>query len=166
MHRTHGRDYGMRDNIWFRFTPRFGVRRDPDRFRPARPGSSHRQDAVRRAGASVAGLVYHELGDTAPPGTICTTTASPMPEVTFAPAIQRHHPCPPRRVAAGTVAEALDAVFAERPRLRDYVLDERGLLRRHMAVFVDGRAVKDRLHLTDAVGKDTEIYVVQALSGG
>jgi hypothetical protein len=46
------------------------------------------------------------------------------------------------------------------------VLDDQGALRRHVAVFVDGRPVKDREGLTDAVGPDEEIHVFQALSGG
>lgn len=89
-----------------------------------------------------------------------------MPRIVFAPAIQRHHACPPLRVAAGPVRDALDEALRARPQLRDYVLDEQGALRRHVAVFVDGRTLRDRRHLTDPAGEDAEIYVVQALSGG
>jgi molybdopterin synthase sulfur carrier subunit len=89
-----------------------------------------------------------------------------MPRIVFAPAIQRHHPCPPLLVPPGTVHEALAAAFQEKPALRDYIVDEQGGLRRHVALFVDGRVVKDRLKLTDKAGEDAEIYVVQALSGG
>jgi hypothetical protein len=39
-------------------------------------------------------------------------------------------------------------------------------LRRHIAIFVDGRQVNDRETLADAVTENAEIYVVQALSGG
>jgi hypothetical protein len=46
------------------------------------------------------------------------------------------------------------------------VLDEQGALRQHVAVYVDGRLVKDRSGLTDSVGPHDEIYVFQALSGG
>jgi hypothetical protein len=35
-----------------------------------------------------------------------------------------------------------------------------------MVVFVDGRQVKDRQHLSDPVKSNAEIYVAQALSGG
>lgn len=89
-----------------------------------------------------------------------------MPQIVFAPAIQRHQPCPPLRVAAGTVGDALGQAFSVQPQMRDYILDEQGTLRRHVAIFVDGQVVKDRLHLTDAAGENAEIYVVQALSGG
>lgn len=68
---------------------------------------------------------------------------------------------------AGTVvAEVLAAVFADNPRLRGYVVDERGVLRKHMVVFVDGRQIVDRERLSDPVGPDAEVYVMQALSGG
>jgi hypothetical protein len=86
--------------------------------------------------------------------------------VTFTEAIQRHVACPPTTVGGGTVREVLDAVFAENPRARGYVLDEQNELRKHMAVFVDGRMIRDRAGLRDPVGPDADVYVMQALSGG
>lgn len=53
-----------------------------------------------------------------------------------------------------------------RRRGRSYVLDDQGLLRKHMIVFINGETVRDRDQLTDAVTDDAEIYVMQALSGG
>jgi hypothetical protein len=69
-------------------------------------------------------------------------------------------------VPGATVRAALEAVFADNPRLRGYVLDEQGCLRRHVVVFVDGRLVRDRLGLTDPVAEGSEVAVMQALSGG
>lgn len=89
-----------------------------------------------------------------------------MPHVVFAPAIQRHVACPARDVAATTVAEALNAVFDLQPALRGYVLDDQGALRRHLAVFVNGAMIRDRQRLADRLGPDSQVYVVQALSGG
>jgi sulfur-carrier protein len=89
-----------------------------------------------------------------------------MPRVVFTPNLQRHVECPPTVVDAQTVAGALDRVFAVFPRLRGYVVDERGALRKHMTVFVDGNQITDRAKLTDAVQSNSEIYVMQALSGG
>ena len=89
-----------------------------------------------------------------------------MPKVVFTANLQRHVPCPPVSVDSTTVAEALTDVFASNPRLRGYVVDERGVLRKHMTVFVDGKQVQDRIGLSDPVGADAEIYVMQALSGG
>jgi molybdopterin synthase sulfur carrier subunit len=39
-------------------------------------------------------------------------------------------------------------------------------LRQHVNVFVDGRLIKNRGTLTDAVGDDTRVLILQALSGG
>lgn len=89
-----------------------------------------------------------------------------MTKVVFTANLQRHVPCPPSNVSARTVGEALAQVFDATPRLRGYVVDERGALRKHMSVFVDGELIKDRLSLSDPVGDDTEVYVMQALSGG
>ena len=89
-----------------------------------------------------------------------------MPEVTFTSALQRHVAAQPRRVGGPTVGQALDEVFREDPRLRGYVLDDQGRLRTHVQVFVDGRRVEDRELLTDPVGPSSELYVMQALSGG
>ena len=69
-------------------------------------------------------------------------------------------------LGAATVAAALQAAFAREPRLRGYLLDDQGSLRRHVALFVDGVQVRDRRGLGDPLQDDSEIYVVQALSGG
>ena len=89
-----------------------------------------------------------------------------MARVVFTANLQRHVQCPPTTVVASSVREALDAVFDATPRLRGYVVDERGALRKHMAVFVDGELIKDRSRLSDPLAPDSEVYVMQALSGG
>lgn len=89
-----------------------------------------------------------------------------MPQVVFTPALQRFFTCPPQEVEGRTVREVLDRVFAVDPRARPYVLDEQGMLRKHITVFVDGEAVGDRNGLSDGVGADSQVYVMQALSGG
>jgi sulfur-carrier protein len=89
-----------------------------------------------------------------------------MVRVVFTPNLQRHIACPPVEVAAGTVREALEAAFAGNARARAYVLDDQAALRRHMAVFVNGTRIADRIHLSDRVPENAEIYVLQALSGG
>ena len=89
-----------------------------------------------------------------------------MATVTFTANLQQHLAAPPVKVAGGTVREVLDAAFRDNPKLRSYVLDDQGGLRKHMVVFVDGKAVKDRTGLTDGVPAGAEVYVMQALSGG
>ena len=77
-----------------------------------------------------------------------------MAVVAFTPNLKRHVECPSIEVAGATVREVLDCVFASNPRLRGYVVDERGVLRKHMVVFVDGRQIDDRERLSDPVGRD------------
>jgi sulfur-carrier protein len=89
-----------------------------------------------------------------------------MPTVSFTPALQRFLPVPAAQVEGMTVGEALAAVFASQPALRGYVLDDQGALRRHVAVYVNGEPLHDRVRMTDPVGMHDEIYVFQALSGG
>lgn len=89
-----------------------------------------------------------------------------MPRLVFTANLQRHVSCPPVVVPGLTVREVLASAFAGNPRAEGYVLDERGALRPHMVVFVDGVAVSDRRTLSDAVGEASEVHVMQALSGG
>jgi hypothetical protein len=89
-----------------------------------------------------------------------------MPHVLFTPHLQRFVDAPARKVAGTTVAAALADVFADNPRLRGYVLDERGAVRQHVTIFVDDAPIRDRRMLTDPVDDDSEIFVLQALSGG
>ncbi|MGE0221973.1 MAG: MoaD/ThiS family protein [Acetobacteraceae bacterium] len=89
-----------------------------------------------------------------------------MPRVSFTQNIQRHVPCPETEAAGTTVREVLDAVFAENPRARRYVLDDQAALRRHMIIFVDGEIIRDRVRLSDPVTAASTIHVYQALSGG
>ena len=89
-----------------------------------------------------------------------------MPRVVFTANLQRHVSCPESEVHGETVAQALAAVFAEAPQVRDYVLDEQGHVRKHVHIYVDGRRITDRERLSDAVTPRSEICVLQALSGG
>jgi molybdopterin synthase sulfur carrier subunit len=89
-----------------------------------------------------------------------------MARVVFTENLQRHVECPPTQADGTTVREALEHVFDGNARLRGYVVDERGALRKHMVVFVDGTIITDREKLSDPVSAGSEIYVMQALSGG
>jgi photosystem II stability/assembly factor-like uncharacterized protein len=69
---------------------------------------------------------------------------------------------PELEVTGRTVLETLRQLVADAPPLSGWVLDERGELRPHVAVFVDGeRAVGDR-----PVTAEARIHVVPAISGG
>jgi sulfur-carrier protein len=89
-----------------------------------------------------------------------------MARIVFTPNIQRHVECPQAEADGDSVREVLDNVFASNPQARSYVLDDQARLRRHMTVFVDGRAICDRVRLSDRVAVGSTVYVFQALSGG
>ncbi len=89
-----------------------------------------------------------------------------MPIVHFTSHLQKHVDCPTQQVSGHSVREALDAVFEGNSRLRGYVLDDQSRLRQHVTVFVDDKPITDREQLSDVVRNDSEIFVLQALSGG
>jgi len=89
-----------------------------------------------------------------------------MARVVFTSHLRRHVACPELEVSARSVAEALEAAFAQSPQVRGYVLDDQGQLRKHVSVYVDGRRIADRERMSDPVGEQSEIWVLQALSGG
>jgi molybdopterin converting factor small subunit len=86
--------------------------------------------------------------------------------VRFTQNLRRHVECPSEDVDAATTRDALDAYFARHPIVRGYVFDEQGVLRTHVNVFVDGAQVADRTRMDEALNPASEIYVLQALSGG
>jgi sulfur-carrier protein len=63
---------------------------------------------------------------------------------------------------AATVAEALVALEGANPALDGWVLDERGVMRRHINVFVNG----ERAEPATAVAAGDRIDVLPAISGG
>ncbi len=89
-----------------------------------------------------------------------------MAQISFTENLRRHIACPPVAVDGSTVREALDRVFHDNPPLRSYLLDDQGRLRKHVNVFINSRAVVDRLGLSDPLGAHDEVFVFQALSGG
>lgn len=89
-----------------------------------------------------------------------------MPQIHFTSNLQRHLDCPSAEVTGDTVAEALCSLFDRNPRLRSYLLDDQGCLRRHVNLFINGRTVRDRDGLSDPLSSGDEVFVFQALSGG
>jgi molybdopterin converting factor small subunit len=61
-----------------------------------------------------------------------------------------------------TVAEVLRALEREHPDVKGWILDERGLIREHINVFVN----KDYGREDTAVGAQDRLHVLPAISGG
>lgn len=89
-----------------------------------------------------------------------------MARIVFTQQLRRFTEAPEFATPAATLRAALDAAFALNPRLRGYVLDEQGHMRGNVVAFIDGRRCTDRITLDDALAPDSEVYVLQALSGG
>ncbi len=89
-----------------------------------------------------------------------------MPKVVFTQNLKRHIDCPDQSAVGSTVREVLENVFRAEPSLRGYVLDDQGALRGHVVIFVDDSKIRDRRDLSDHVSNHSEVFVMQALSGG
>jgi molybdopterin synthase sulfur carrier subunit len=90
-----------------------------------------------------------------------------MPTVKFTYALKKFFPGLKNTPARGrTLAEILEEMDINYPGVRSYVLDEQGRLRQHVNIFIDGAIIKDRAALSDLFSEDSEIYILQALSGG
>jgi len=85
-----------------------------------------------------------------------------MARVAFTGNLKRHVDARTARAEGTSVGAVLESLFAANPRLRSYVVDDQGRLRKHVNVYVNDA----RAELDTPVGADDEIFVFQALSGG
>lgn len=69
---------------------------------------------------------------------------------------------PEHAVAGATVGELLRALEDAHPDLKGWILDERGLIRRHINVFVGG----DRASEETAAHANERVEVLPAITGG
>jgi molybdopterin converting factor small subunit len=88
-----------------------------------------------------------------------------------------HLPGPLRPYAAGagrvvleatpaTVAEAIAALGARHPGVRDRVLDEQGRVRPHVNVFVGSDSIRETDGLATPLSDGAELHILAAVSGG
>jgi len=91
-----------------------------------------------------------------------------MPVVQFAKHLSRFFPDleDGEKVAGDTVAAIIAALEARHPGFADYIVDDRGVLREHVNIFVGGEPVQDRERLSDPVPGESRVFILQALSGG
>jgi molybdopterin synthase sulfur carrier subunit len=90
-----------------------------------------------------------------------------MPTVHL-PAALKDHAAGRRRldVAGGTVALVLTALGQAHPGVGQRVLDERGALRPHVNVFVNGESIRYLAGLATPVAERDEVWILPAVSGG
>ena len=90
-----------------------------------------------------------------------------MAQVRFTPSLKRFFPdLAEITVEANTIAEVLAALDARWNGLADYIIDEQGVLRKHVNIFIGEDLIYDKRTLSDAVDDNSKIYIMQALSGG
>jgi hypothetical protein len=90
-----------------------------------------------------------------------------MPTIKFTYALKRFFPKLKDIPAnGGSLPEIFKEIETNYPGISSYVLDERGSLRRHVNIFIDGKMINDRTKLSDSFSSNSEIYIMQALSGG
>ena len=89
-----------------------------------------------------------------------------MPLITCTQHLREVGPGQLERFTGTTVGEALHNMSERYPRLRGYVLDDQGEVRKHVAIFIEGELQNRRTVLARPVGENDEIYILQALSGG
>ncbi len=91
-----------------------------------------------------------------------------MPKVKFTTHLVRYFPTleNPTTAEGNTVAAVVDNLNKAYPGLADYIVDERGVLRKHVNIFVRGDLIHDRQTLQDPVTPEDEVFIFQALSGG
>jgi molybdopterin converting factor small subunit len=69
-------------------------------------------------------------------------------------------------VQGATLRDVLDDLAVRLPLLERRLRDERGELRQHVLVFVDGVGVRGGLELDAPVHEGSEVFVAPAVSGG
>ncbi|MCZ6619667.1 MAG: MoaD/ThiS family protein [Gammaproteobacteria bacterium] len=89
-----------------------------------------------------------------------------MAQIVFTPNLKRHIDVDVVAARGDTVGKLLEDVFRQQPNLRGYILDDQGGVRKHVNIYVNGRTITDRVHLSDPVDAQSELFVAQALSGG
>ena len=89
-----------------------------------------------------------------------------MVTVDFAASLRRHVECAPQSVAPGTLREVIESALRAAPELAHYVFDDQRAVRKHVAIFVNGQLVRERVSLTQELGAGERVLVIQALTGG
>jgi len=90
-----------------------------------------------------------------------------MPNVRFTYALKRYFPGLKEVAAAGkSFREIFTELEKQYPGISSYILDDQGSLRKHVNIFIDGKMISDRKTLSDPFTISSEIYIMQALSGG
>jgi molybdopterin converting factor small subunit len=89
-----------------------------------------------------------------------------VPHLVFEPTLQRRGACPSDFAVGVTLRALLEDYLSRHGEVRAHLLDEAGRLHQNVMVLIDGRQLVDRETLSDPVAAASEVYVMQASSGG
>jgi molybdopterin converting factor small subunit len=90
-----------------------------------------------------------------------------MATVNFTYALKRFFPeiesC---EIKASSIKELFDSLEKKYPGISNYILEDHGHVRKHVNIFVNNNLISDRENLSDQLDHQSEVYIMQALSGG
>lgn len=90
-----------------------------------------------------------------------------MPVVAFTHHLNRYFPdLRETEVPGGTLAEVVHNLARTWPGLPEYIVDERGKLRKHVNIFVGDDRIDYTDDLTAPLPSNQKVFIFQALSGG
>jgi len=90
-----------------------------------------------------------------------------MTSIKFTSALKRFYPdLDDFEMEGKNVSELLEKIDKKYSGIKNYLVDDRGALRKHVNIFVDGELILDREKMTDTLKNESEVFIMQALSGG
>jgi len=90
-----------------------------------------------------------------------------MTSIKFTSALKRFYPdLDDFEMEGKNVSELLEKIDTKYSGIKNYLVDDRGALRKHVNIFVDGELILDREKMTDTLKNESEVFIMQALSGG
>ena len=90
-----------------------------------------------------------------------------MAIIKFTYALKRFYPdLNDIEVEVKNVNEVLEKIDVKYSGIKNYLVDDSGALRKHVNIFVNGELILDREKMTDTVDNKSEVFIMQALSGG
>jgi len=90
-----------------------------------------------------------------------------MATIKFTSNLNRFYPAlKPIEFNGKTINEALERANTQFPGIKEYIVDEQGVLRQHVNIFINNEMIQDRNNLGDPIEDLREIYIMQAISGG
>jgi predicted phage tail protein len=69
-------------------------------------------------------------------------------------------------IAAGNCAEMLRALDFQYPGIASWLAESDGRFREHLSVFVSGRRLTTRAHVSVPLVDGSEVWILRAISGG